>query len=420
MREFMEKFFAASTYGMLERFASLPDAEMEKHGNYVLVPGKRENAVLLVAHADTSYNTPCYSVEWTGNIAKAAGSNRRPDGTFVGGSFNLGADDRVGCAMLWSFRNSGHSLLITNGEEKGGVGAKVAAREIGEWLGKYHQFAVEIDRRGDQGMVFYDVATEAFRKFMAQQAPGWSVEQGTFTDIRAICPAAGICGVNLTAGYLNEHRTEETFFLDAWLRTRTLLGKILRQDNLPRFELPKAPLAQQWDGRGGNYGHREWRNESNNSGKNEPAAAKPTTSGTSTVPGTDEKKAAIGYIVERCGTTHPVSSGQSADGAAATAGLGARPAVVVVEESSLERVTYDLGSDAYKKVQREVRIGTAKIVDILLWEDAGGVFTLFNRQKKYGELTQNEMGTVVLIDWEGRVLWQELTERDNSAPVGAV
>ena len=31
----------------------------------------------------------------------------------------IGADDRAGCAILWLLKDSGHSLLVTNGEEIG-------------------------------------------------------------------------------------------------------------------------------------------------------------------------------------------------------------------------------------------------------------------------------------------------------------
>jgi hypothetical protein len=36
----------------------------------------------------------------------------------------IGADDRAGCAILWLLKDLGHSLLITDGEEKGGIGSK--------------------------------------------------------------------------------------------------------------------------------------------------------------------------------------------------------------------------------------------------------------------------------------------------------
>jgi hypothetical protein len=59
-----------------------------------------------------------------------------------GSGRGLGADDRVGIAMIWMMRKSGHSILITEGEERGGIGAKAASREMAETLSK-HQFAIE-------------------------------------------------------------------------------------------------------------------------------------------------------------------------------------------------------------------------------------------------------------------------------------
>ena len=53
------------------------------------------------------------------------------DGVYSSGDdlCGIGADDRAGCAMLWLLRDSGHSLLILDGEEHGQVGAAFFARQ---------------------------------------------------------------------------------------------------------------------------------------------------------------------------------------------------------------------------------------------------------------------------------------------------
>jgi hypothetical protein len=152
----------------------------------------------------------------------------------------LGADDRAGIAVLWLMRRSGHSLLITDHEETGGRGARMAAMDLADELAD-HQFAVQIDRRYDQEMVFYDCATDAFEQHMVKATRGYHIGIGSFTDISIICPAAGICGVNLSAGYWNEHTEAEMLSYDAWLRTYNIVYRMCWQESHPRFELPPPP-----------------------------------------------------------------------------------------------------------------------------------------------------------------------------------
>jgi hypothetical protein len=156
----------------------------------------------------------------------------------------LGADDRVGVAMMWMMRNSGHSILITDGEESGGRGAKAAARTIADRLAQ-HQFAIEVDRMWDQEMVFYDVSTKEFEAYM-QRISGFRIERGSYTDIADVCRAAGICGVNLAAGYWGQHTESEMFNYDAWLRTlKVVRGLCYERGELPRFELRREAPKQQ-------------------------------------------------------------------------------------------------------------------------------------------------------------------------------
>lgn len=201
------------------------------------------------------------SIKATTSVVKStgtgAGYNRAMDGSDWGedwgyGSYNtsglgssnygsgrgLGADDRVGIAMIWMMRKSGHSILITDGEERGGIGAKAAGRELAEEIGQ-HQFAIEIDRNFDQEMVFYQVATQAFKEYMVEQTGGFHIGIGSYTDIADVCEAGGICGVNLAAGYWNQHTSSEMFSYDAWLRTYNVVRAMLYDREHPRFPLPK-------------------------------------------------------------------------------------------------------------------------------------------------------------------------------------
>lgn len=166
--------------------------------------------------------------------------------------------------MLWALQESGHSLLITTGEETGCHGAKAAAKALKKELPE-HAYALEVDRRGDRQAVFYDVGTEAFEAYMLDllsksdpEAIDWVQEQGSTTDIRSICPEALICGVNVSAGYNNEHSGSEHLYLEAWLHTYGTLAKALKLEQR-RFVLPKK-VAPKYQGHafgapyGGAYG----------------------------------------------------------------------------------------------------------------------------------------------------------------------
>ena len=89
-------------------FSNLPNAVISKGDNpferFVYIPGKREDRVLLVAHADTVWDEKY--VEGLDGKPVFEDGIYRSDNPDCG----IGADDRAGCAMLWALKDSGHSL----------------------------------------------------------------------------------------------------------------------------------------------------------------------------------------------------------------------------------------------------------------------------------------------------------------------
>lgn len=240
MREIIDGFFKMDADEVLDAFAAPPGAIVGD--GYVFVPGTSPDAVLLVAHADTVYDVPPKNVSWRGNIATAGWGNGcriadpKAKSGYVYLDSGLGADDRAGCALLWTLRESGHSLLVTDGEEVGCIGAAQAADEIPDLLSR-HRFAVQMDRRGDMEFVFYDCATPEFRRFVQRRAgKSWRQEQGSISDISVLCPSVGICGVNVAAGYMHEHTSSEIFFYDAWRRSRKMVLRLIAGSEA--FSLP--------------------------------------------------------------------------------------------------------------------------------------------------------------------------------------
>lgn len=235
-RALIDAFLCMGTDSVLATFEELPGARSAK--KWVYVPGTLppEQRVLIVAHADTVSSAPPEAIDWNGNIAtlgwdstpwwKQTGADNRAWSSKRRASC-LGADDRAGIAIAWAFRNSGHSLLITDEEERGCLGAEAASSVLDRELSE-HLFALQVDRRGDCNYVTYDCETPEFCDFLTATLGGtWRKERGTFSDIAVICPTAGLCGINLAAGYLNEHTERETFFLDAWQRTQGAVQKLL-------------------------------------------------------------------------------------------------------------------------------------------------------------------------------------------------
>lgn len=227
---------------MFDAFGALKGAIRTR--DYVFIRGRRNDRILLVAHADTAGTTG--EPVWMGD---AAVTERWGLGYSAGKDNVLGADDRAGCALMYNIFDGQHSVLITTGEERGCIGAKAALREISDEL-EHHHFALQVDRRGDRQAVFYQCGTEPFQTWMMAQlnrldydAVEWSKEPGSWTDIAEMCPQLGICGVNLSAGYLNEHSSQEILLLGSWLHTRTVVKRIIQQTRIPQFLMQKARYA---------------------------------------------------------------------------------------------------------------------------------------------------------------------------------
>lgn len=263
-KELLTRFLVAPEQQVFDLFTALPGAIFDEHLNYCYIEGKREDRILLVAHADTvrtrAIADPGADVRWLGDVAVGLNHcmfalDARPG--YHGSQWNgaaIGADDRAGCAMMYDLFDGQHSVLITSGEETGLTGAKSAVAQIGDKL-KKHVFAVEVDRQGDRQMVFYDVSTDAFEEYVLARfshhdiegAP-WKKERGSSSDIKYICGELRICGVNLAAGYIDQHTGNEALYLGAWLHTRAALKRFLKEAKHEVYVLPKKKIVvEDWE-----------------------------------------------------------------------------------------------------------------------------------------------------------------------------
>ncbi len=243
----LEKFLGMpidSPGEVLRLFAGLPGAvEVRGEGRqgFVYVPGTLPigQRALLAAHADTVFDE---EYVWQGHV-EATGQNAVvfEDGWYRGTNpaVSIGADDRAGCAMLWALRKSGHSLLVTDGEEHGQIGAHFLRDEHPEVFAELqaHAFMVQLDRRGSSDYKCYELpVTPEFLAYVEAETGYVRAEGKGRTDIQVLC--GEVCGVNLSVGYYDEHQPEERVCLAEWQHTLDTVRAMLAKP-LTRFPLAK-------------------------------------------------------------------------------------------------------------------------------------------------------------------------------------
>ena len=227
---------------VLELFAKLPGAirvKGEGRQGYVYVPGTLppEKRCVLAAHADTVFDE-AYVAE---GFVEATGENTPvfADGWYKGTSteVSMGADDRAGCAMLWALRESGHSLLILDGEEHGQRGARFLRQANPDLFAELqaHAFILQLDRQGSSDYKCYGLpVSPEFRAYVEESTGFTSVTGKGRTDVQVLC--GDVCGVNLSVGYYDEHTPEERVCLAEWEHTLGLVRAMLAKP-LVRFPL---------------------------------------------------------------------------------------------------------------------------------------------------------------------------------------
>lgn len=200
---------------LLDRFSTLDRAVRRGSGieQFVYVPGTLSSKVLLVAHADTYWDK-----EWED---RGHDITKSKYGTGIG----IGADNRAGCAILWLLKDSGHSLLITNGEEHGLLGASFLANQnpdILKNINSEHLFMIEFDMLEGNSLKTYEPVQFGFEKYVTKTT-GYEVSEKyrrSKTDITPLCK--NICGVNLSAGVYGAHTSDEYVNENEWLHTLQL------------------------------------------------------------------------------------------------------------------------------------------------------------------------------------------------------
>ena len=217
---------------VLEKFAALPRASARLEGDkydFVYIHGTRDDSVLLIAHADTVWDSP-YDVK-----KRVIKRERRPkigceNGVYFSEdpSCGIGADDRAGCAILWLLRESGHSLLITDGEERGELACKYMKVKYPDTfdLVNSNAYMIQADRKNASDYKCYDIpVTDEFRSFVEKNTGFTDAGRSAATDIVVLCDK--ICGVNLSVGYHDEHTPNETLVFNEWYNSLCVIENLI-------------------------------------------------------------------------------------------------------------------------------------------------------------------------------------------------
>ena len=230
----LQSWFSLTRDGILDRFSRMSSRSVDRgEGDFrfIYVPGDRSHRVLLVAHADSVWDD---RDGFPPPVVVRDGVLRSADP-----GLGIGADDRAGCAILWQLRHLGHSLLLTSGEEHGCLASRWLMEENADLAGEInetHRFVVEFDRRGRSDFKCYDVGTDSFRAYCGRMTGFSEPDRYSSTDIRVLCRS--IPGVNLSAGFCEEHSVEEHLRIGDWARTLEIARRWLSAPVLPQFLLP--------------------------------------------------------------------------------------------------------------------------------------------------------------------------------------
>ena len=220
-----------SADGVFEKFSTLPNAKYIKGKNkqerFLYIPGKRSDRVLLVAHADTFWDEAYGNDKVNQSIV-----NDWPILKGENNSIGIGADNRAGCAMLYALKNSGHSILIMDSEENNKVSHNFLKKNYPQYLKEFnnHSYMLEIDLPNFGYCSSARIANkQEFVEFIKQGLflKTNPVMEKLGTDVTVLCK--NICGINISCGYYDQHKGNETLNGEQWCTTLYYLNNFLKK-----------------------------------------------------------------------------------------------------------------------------------------------------------------------------------------------
>ena len=234
LREFMNmSIFSADE--VFEKFLTDKGGtmfEVEGHKFY-FKPGTRDDKILIVAHADTVWDT-----RYNPYLAKLQKFNHLPqkenylvessDSYSSSDRVGIGADDRAGAAMAWILKDSGNSILITDEEEIGAQTSQAIMRNK-EWADviNSHRYILQLDLNGSKEFKCYGAGSEDFKTMMEMVTRYEMRPNFSYTDVKYL--GKKICGANISIGYYDEHTENEKKNKKQWLSALKTAYKLSKQ-----------------------------------------------------------------------------------------------------------------------------------------------------------------------------------------------
>lgn len=181
--------------------------------------------VALVAHVDTVHHD-----------RGAFPPSIIHDGPIMSASNGLGADDRAGVMAIDALLESRYHpwVVLLDKEEVGCLGARALAAAHPD--GPPVKYALELDRRGQNDVVYYEYDPDAGREFSRHvESVGFERALGSCSDISHLGPAWNLACANLSIGYEFAHQPHERLHLDWWHETVDKVARLLdRHDEVAR------------------------------------------------------------------------------------------------------------------------------------------------------------------------------------------
>lgn len=203
------------------------------NGLYIFAEG--ELPICLLAHMDTVFAKPPVDIYFD----QEQHMMWSPQG--------LGADDRAGIYAIIRLAKMGFrpSIIFTDLEEQGGIGANWLAKNYPECPFKDCKALIQIDRRGSIDSVYYECANKEFEAKI--NSYGFVTNLGSFTDISIIAPAWNIAAVNLSTGYYNEHSPIEHLNIEELETTISKISFMLKHcSSWPKYDYVEAEGDGVW------------------------------------------------------------------------------------------------------------------------------------------------------------------------------
>lgn len=191
--------------------AFTPSSTVKKKGDYLYYKGTSN--ILLMAHYDTAGKT---------------GKPKRTNNYAYVNRGVLGADDKAGLAIalniLYSRLNTTSipSVLFTNGEERGGLGAQAFVEDNHDL--SHIDYIIGLDRRNIAEAVNY--GEPSILDVIAEEV-GYITKDGSYSDCLDVSIGYSIPHINVSVGFRDEHSVLERIYFRDLFYCRDMVNNLI-------------------------------------------------------------------------------------------------------------------------------------------------------------------------------------------------